>query len=688
MSSQKTVFDLVVNDLGSNSIAKFYRNTKKYVGQSERLLKGIDKAADNVNRSLKNFGAGGATKLSKTLKTVSGQFDSLQGKANRLNRTTNRPAKGGGGGMGIAAMIGGFGGAYLAIDGLKNIMGMGGDMEQTEQSFTTMLGSLTKAKSVIGDLNKFANVTPFTNAEVIKAGRSLTAFGVRGKSLMPTLKNIGDVAAGLKIPFGELSDIYGKIKVGKLVQGEDLNQLAGRGLPIYEALGRVLGVSADKIRKLGAEGQITADHMEQAFENMAGKGGVFFDLMSKQSQTFGGRLSTLMGSLQQKFMLFGKNTLNPFLGKFVDIALRIVDRWKPLGEAITNLFKATGPAFTALGNFASTLFGVNENTDAVAGAMNRMETVVRIITVPIQFLSNAYATIVNRLTDFTKYLRANADTIQFYGGILLTGAAIVGTYTTVMNVAAWATKLWAARQVVLNGVITAFNAIANLNPVGLWVTGILAAVAAVTYAWNKFEGFRSVVFGVWETMKLAGQGIANIFAPIGQIIAAVKEGDWSKAAMAGGKLLLNLTPGAAAMEVGKQFSGDGLAKAWSKGKMRAESGEGTIDFKALTDKFTKPFAAALGGRKQAGSTTTATDEYGSPVAPTTPVTTATGVAPIRQRQAQSGNTGGIHIKFDNLLSLSAEKVLDNYGEMGTSIKKSMAEALLEVVRDVEISYQG
>ena len=407
MSSQKTVFDLVVNDLGSNSIAKFYRNTKKYVGQSERLLKGIDKAADNVNRSLKNIGTGGTNRLSKSLKVVSGQFDSLQGKANRLNRTTNRPAKGGGGGMGIAAMIGGFGGAYLAFDGLKNIMNMGGDMEQTEQSFTTMLGSLTKAKSVIGDLNKFANVTPFTNAEVIKAGRSLTAFGVRGEKLMPTLKNIGDVAAGLKIPFGELSDIYGKIKVGGLVQGEDLAQLSGRGIPIFEELSKVLGVGANKIRKLGAEGQITAEHMEQAFQNMAGKGGMFFDMMSKQSKTFNGRLSTLIGSLQQKFMLFGKNTLNPFLGKFVDIALRIVDKWKPLGEAITNLFKATGPAFTALGNLASTLFGVNENTDVVAGTMSRMEQIIRVATVPIQFLSNTYATIVNRLTDFTKYLRAN-----------------------------------------------------------------------------------------------------------------------------------------------------------------------------------------------------------------------------------------------------------------------------------------
>ena len=169
---------------------------------------------------------------------------------------------------------------------------------------------------------------------------------------------------------------------------------------------------------------------------------------------------------------------------------------------------------------------------------------------------------------------------------------------------------------------------------------------------NKFEGFRSVVFGVWETMKLAGQGIANIFAPNRSNHCRRQRGQLEQGSDGGPVSCYSISlQGRQQWKWANSSRETTWPKAWSKGKVRAESGEGTIDFKALTDKFTKPFAAALGGRKQAGSTTTATDEYGSPGAPTNPRNDRhRRCSRSANDKAQSaGNAGGIHIKFDNLL---------------------------------------
>lgn len=47
------------------------------------------------------------------------------------------------------------------------------------------------------------------------------------------------------------------------------------------------------------------------------------------------------------------------------------------------------------------------------------------------------------------------------------------------------------------------------NPIGWVIGGIVLLGTAVTLAWNKFEGFRMAVFGVWEAVKTVFSGIGE-----------------------------------------------------------------------------------------------------------------------------------------------------------------------------------
>lgn len=218
-------------------------------------------------------------------------------------------------GLGLAA------GAGILI---KNIATLGIEMEQTRVSFTTFLGDAEKANKAISDLNEFSNVTPFDNAQVIKAGKGLLAFGVSQDKLIPSLKKIGDISAGTGKDFNELATIYGKARVAGTLYAEDINQLVEAGVPIMGEFAKALGTTEDQVKKMASQGKLKFKDLENAFSNLTGEGGRFFNLMEKQSKTVGGRLSELQGKLQMAGIAIG-TALLPAIGLFADLGIALID---------------------------------------------------------------------------------------------------------------------------------------------------------------------------------------------------------------------------------------------------------------------------------------------------------------------------------------------------------------------------
>ncbi len=130
-----------------------------------------------------------------------------------------------------------------------------------------------------------------------------------------------------------------------------------------------------------------------------------------------------------------------------------------------------------------------------------------------------------------------------------------------------------AKVTMMTGVIPALtSAIASTwawtaallaNPITWIVLGIIALVAAIAICWDKFAGFRAVVYTIWDTIKGFGQAII----------------DWMIAPFKAAGALIGGLAGA----VGKVFSGD-WGGAWDSLK------EG---FGGAADAFTKPVKEAV-----------------------------------------------------------------------------------------------
>lgn len=426
-----------------------------------------------------------SSKLNKIASNTSSKLSEVSQKNNQFNKgldhtkkKSEETTKSLGGFNSILKKIGVAFGAMTIFNKTKDIALMGAEMESTRVSFETMLGSAEKANRVLAGLNEFSNVTPFQNSEVIQAGRNLIAFGTEAEDLQPTLKNLGDVAAGLNIPFTELAEIYGKNKVQGKLMTQDLNQMAGRGIPIFGELAKVMGVAQGEIRDLASKGQIDFKHLEIAFQNMAGQGGMFFNMMQKQSETFSGKWSTLMGKIQVSSIGLGEKIL-PKLKPILDWAINLVDK---LPAIATKVQEITAPAvegfvliYDSVKDFIGALY---QGSDAI----DFFGTTTEIVSGIINFFANGISSII-------KFLTPLAPLIKF----IAIGYGI-----------------WTAAQWALNVAMSA-------NPIGLIIIGIVALISAVKYAWDNFESFRGGIMATWEAIK----GFAGLIKDV--VIARITE---------------------------------------------------------------------------------------------------------------------------------------------------------------------
>ena len=226
-----------------------------------------------------------------------------------------------------AVSIGGLG----LKDAIAQTIRLGKEMEMTRIAFNTMLGSAEKGAQTIAVLQKFADLTPFNNDEVIKSGRMLLNAGVATDQLTKKLTMIGDVASGVNQPLVDMVMIYTKAANQGKIQAEELQQLGERGVPILQQFSKMLGLSASEIMELGSKGKLTFDLLDEAFEQMTSEGGQYFNLMEKQSRSLGGKWSNLEAEFAKFATSIGEESI-PGLTKALDEFLAKINEMKESGE--------------------------------------------------------------------------------------------------------------------------------------------------------------------------------------------------------------------------------------------------------------------------------------------------------------------------------------------------------------------
>jgi tape measure domain-containing protein len=259
-------------------------------------------------------------------------------KVDRLNdemRDGEKASKSFGAGLGfIKRALAGLAIGAVLTTGVRAAVNLGIEFEQTRITFETMLGSVSKAEQMLKGLDDFANATPFTNNTLRTNAQLLLNFGTAGEKVIPTLKMLGDVSAGNKEKFNALTLAFAQAQSTGKLMGQDLLQMINAGFNPLNELAKITGKSMGTLKEEMSKGAISADMITLAFKSATSEGGMFFQMMEKQSTTVGGRISTFMGKLELAGQKLGTMML-PAIGALVDFGIYLLDNQQILIDFAT-----------------------------------------------------------------------------------------------------------------------------------------------------------------------------------------------------------------------------------------------------------------------------------------------------------------------------------------------------------------
>ena len=246
-----------------------------------------------------------------------------------------------------AAEIGGF----VAIKQFSSdVIDATGKMQQLQVALSTILQDKDKANKLISDVVQFAAKTPFNLDDVATGAKQLLAYGSTAEEVVNELSMLGDVASGLQIPIGQLIYLYGTLRTQGRAMTVDIRQFAGRGIPIYEELAKVLGVAKDQVGEFVKEGKVGFAEVEQAFKNMTSEGGKFANLMENSAGNWPQRLSNIEDTLFQK--------MNDFGNKYKEVFELGIGTAEDLVENLEDVISIIGSLVAAYGTYKAAVIAV------------------------------------------------------------------------------------------------------------------------------------------------------------------------------------------------------------------------------------------------------------------------------------------------------------------------------------------
>lgn len=208
--------------------------------------------------------------------------------------------------------------SYLVGQGmgtlLQSIVQTRGQFQQLEIAFTTMLKSGTQAKGLMDRLIDTTAKTPFDLSGIASSAKQMLAYGSTVDNVVDELVMLGNVASGVGAPLQDIVYLYGTLRTQGRAFTVDIRQFAGRGIPIYEELAKVLGVTKDEVSSLVTEGKVGFAEVEKAFQNMTGKAGTYYNLMQEQSKSLTGMISNMGDAWEQSLNKLGADNQDVFAG--------------------------------------------------------------------------------------------------------------------------------------------------------------------------------------------------------------------------------------------------------------------------------------------------------------------------------------------------------------------------------------
>ncbi len=283
-----------------------------------------------------------------------------------------------------------FGAGFTAKELIQNIIQVRGEFQQLEVAFTTMLGSSEKANVLMVQLTETAAKTPFDLQGVANGARQLLAYGTSAEDVNETLIRLGNIAAGLSQPLGDLVYLYGTTMTQGRLYTQDLNQFTGRGIPMIKELAKEFGVAESEIKGMVEAGMIGFPEVQKVIQNLTNEGGMFFNLMQEQSKTITGQISNIGDSFSMMLNDIGKAN-EGIINDALSSVSYLIENYEKVGKILIELVGTYGAYRTALITISAIENLRYQATLAHMAGLTKMQAIITVLKTKTDALNVAMA---------------------------------------------------------------------------------------------------------------------------------------------------------------------------------------------------------------------------------------------------------------------------------------------------------
>lgn len=265
--------------------------------------------------------------------------------------------------------------AGLTAAGTAALMAAG-KMQQWRISFTTMLGSASRADELLGKIREFAASTPFELPQVVEGTKRLLAYGIEAENVIDTFKVLGDITSGIgmdKLP--QLVLAFGQVKAATKLTGQELRQFTEAGVPLIDGLAKHFGIAESAVRGLVETGKVGFKDVEAVLKSMTSEGGRFANGMAAQMNSLSGVISNVKDSIFILASSFGDILLPP--------ARWVAEHILKIIQYFTELSTGTKVIITGIAALAATFTGLLAGAGALVALLPMITAAFAVLTGPI-----------------------------------------------------------------------------------------------------------------------------------------------------------------------------------------------------------------------------------------------------------------------------------------------------------------
>lgn len=226
---------------------------------------------------------------------------------------------------------------------ISKLANVRGEFELQQRSLEAILQNKAQADQIFNKTVQLAVKSPFQIKELVTFTKQLAAYRIESDKLYDTTKRLADVSAGLGVDMGRLILAYGQVKAAAYLRGTEVRQFTEAGINMYGELQKLFKTrdQADyttaQIVDMISKRKVTFEDVEQVFENLTSKEGIFYNMQEIQAETLQGKISNLKDSIDVMLNSIGKANEDTLKGSIDSIKV-LIDNW----ETVVEVAKAFG----------------------------------------------------------------------------------------------------------------------------------------------------------------------------------------------------------------------------------------------------------------------------------------------------------------------------------------------------------